>query len=409
MGERRERTAARTWAVAGLTLLLAAHRARAVTAPAESTPAAARTLASALGELLRADAERVGAELDAVPTDELDPKDAEWRSCVRARLAGQHVAAPRSARGTRNPHGFAARALTLYRDYWRVSATDPARRETAEHSLLEGLAALLGRPSPMSWDDIEPLLAARLERDGLHSLQGQTGRLRELMIWAKVDDRTVAVELPEQTVSTRVFYLNDFVSLGWGAYLTCDRAVTGGWTKPDALYAVTPGYASVEGENFRVSFLAHESQHFADLRRFPGLASWELEFRAKLVELALAVDTKDRILASFASNQSTDSSEPHSFANARVLAALRARLEVVSDAELAQVEVERFHRAALEELRADTARRTTASDTHQRPALAFAGRQVSPGGSASKSVGMTRDAAVLGNTADGSWTTLQQR
>jgi hypothetical protein len=120
---------------------------------------------------------------------------------------------------------------------------------------------------------------------------------------------------------------------------------------------VVPNYDSLTDENFWVNFLAHESQHFADKRRYKNLADWELEYRAKLVELAYAVTTKDDVLSTFSNNQSDDKDDPHSYANKQVLIAIRQRLRLSKDAKLTDVPVSSLHEVALAELRADSMQR----------------------------------------------------
>ena len=63
---------------------------------------------------------------------------------------------------------------------------------------------------------------------------------------------------------------------------------------------MVPAYKSLDAETFSVRFLAHETQHFADKYNFGHLESWELEYRAKLTELALAVSSQDSTLSGFA-------------------------------------------------------------------------------------------------------------
>lgn len=258
---------------------------------------------------------------------------------------------------THAPDPFASRALTLYRAYWQASLADPARRAEAEARLLTALAALLDRPSLAAMDEAETLLEARLAQGGFHALEGKTGQLRELMLWTKQTESTERVALPEETNATRVVYLDDFVSQGWSNYFTCERSGTGGWTKPDGLFVIVPSYDSLTDENFRVNFLAHESQHYADHRRFPDLKPWELEYRAKLVEVAYAVQTRGRVLSGFANNQGDDPADAHSYANKRVLAALRSRLGLAPDADLSTAPPAALQAAAIAELKADSARR----------------------------------------------------
>jgi hypothetical protein len=52
----------------------------------------------------------------------------------------------------------------------------------------------------------------------------------------------------------------------------------------------------------------------------------ELEYRAKLVELAQANTTRARVLRKSSEDQGDDPASPHAYANKRVLAALRRRL-----------------------------------------------------------------------------------
>ena len=117
---------------------------------------------------------------------------------------------------------------------------------------------------------------------------------------------------------------------------------------------MVPRYDSLTGENFRVTFLGHESQHFADIRRFGQLAPWRLEYRATLVELAYADATRRRILDRFVSSQGTDAADAHSFANRRVLDTLVQRLSVADAAALADVPAAQLRAAAVAALRADT-------------------------------------------------------
>lgn len=332
------------------TILLLASAAYA-TPPAESSAAAKQAIRSAMGAILQADGGSARASLVGIPAGSLSAKDAGFRACALARIDGT----VRDAVPTASI--FARRTLVLYREYWRSGLASPADRVRAEQRLVRNLAALLGDRSIDAMDTVEPLLAKRLARDGLHSLQGKTGLLRELMIWVKQEDRTETVTLPEREEAMRVVYMDAFLSRGWSAYFTCDRTGTGGWTRDDGLYAVVPSYESLSNENFRVTFLGHESQHFADRRDFPGIAAWELEYRAKLVELAFAVETKDRLLDRFSDSQGDDPADAHSYANKRVLAALRAQLNLPADGALSSISTVTLQAAAVAALLADTALR----------------------------------------------------
>ena len=330
-----------------LFLLAAAQTNAPEPSPTVSTPAAKQAFRTAIGALLQADGTSAAEQLSKIPDGELSAKDAGFKACITARLAGRE----RSPSPGRT--AFASEALAAYQAYWRRGVIDPAGRADAERDLVGKLATLLGRPSLADIDAVEPLLAERLTREGLHSLQGRTGKLRDLMIWSKETERVEEVPLPEGANPTRVVYLDGFLSRGWSTYLSCDRTGSGGWTKSDGLYVVTPAYESLTDENFRVNFLAHESQHYSDKRRFADLPGWRLEYRAKLVELVYAAETRDKVLQRFIDSQGDDPADPHSFANRKVVLALRTALGVD---DLAGAPVAALQQAALAELLADSGR-----------------------------------------------------
>jgi hypothetical protein len=332
-------------------LLLAAPQPPAAI-PAVSAPAAAQELRSAVGAVLRGQGAAARTILQSVPSSDLDAADLRFRECALSRLNAE---APITAvAGSEKAGPFVRHLLMLYRTYWRSSALDEAARPAAERALVAGLARLLGRSALKDVGEAEPLIAARLKAAGLFSQEGQTGVFHDLMIWSRSTQRFENVPLPEGGNTTQVNYLDGFISRGWSSYFTCDRTGTGGWTTNDGLFVIVPSYDSLTDETFRVNFLAHESQHYADKKRFGELPSWRLEYRAKLVELAYADTTRDRVLDSFSSNQGDDAADPHSYANKRVLEALERRLAASSIAELHRVPIESLHMAAVEELRSDS-------------------------------------------------------
>ena len=155
----------------------------------------------------------------------------------------------------------------------------------------------------------------------------------------------------------KVELLDDFASRGWTSYGRCERGSAGGWATAEALYAVVPSYAEgLDSEAFRVVFLGHETQHFADQNAFPGIAPWELEYRAKLVELIEAREVSAKRLGYMMTAQGDDTASPHTYANKRVANDLTARLGEAPD----KVSIERLQQASRELLVEDTARRKAA-------------------------------------------------
>jgi hypothetical protein len=307
-------------------------------------------ISQAVGSALQADSRQALAFLDKVDVATLSTRNQALVICMRERLNPNGQSTPASAQ-------IADRALAIYQHYWVASMARPEGRAGEEKRLTDGLRDLLGAPANADMDALEPLLAAALTKDGFHSLQGQTGLLRELMIWSKQDERLMPVALPEGKYEAKVELLDSFKSFGWSSYATCGRASTGGWTTDDALFAVVPRYSSLDGEEFRVSFLGHETQHFADKAHFKDLQGWELEYRAKLTELAQAKETRGKVLSDFMQDQGDDIGSPHSYANRRVLNNMVARLHLKSADELMTVDGETVQIAAVALLREDTQRR----------------------------------------------------
>lgn len=322
---------------------------------AQTPPSTNPSVNEAVGAGLQADAARALRVLKARPASEFTGRDAEYRACMLKRFD-----APKPSQTDAATEGFAADVLRAFRLYWHGSLLDPATREANQAALARTLGGLLKHAGAKSetMDALEPRVLARLRADGYHALMGRTGPMRELMMWRKQESKLHRVKLPEGEHETRVEILDDFLTLGWADYATCGRRGAGGWATTDALFAVRPRYASLDGEEFRVTFLGHETQHFADLKKYAPMESWELEYRAKLVELAQATETRARILAKFSEDQSDDPRSPHSYANKRVLAALRARLGAGAASDLNAVPVADLQRAAVALLAEDSGRRT---------------------------------------------------
>lgn len=317
-----------------------------------SSPAAVAAVSEAIGAALGADLGQSVGHLARLPAGEFRGRDATFRACMIQRFGAR----PESGTHVAISDPFPAKALAAYRAYWREALLHPGERGSAEKKLLGELRRTLASDAA-DMGALEPALRQRLAQSAFHSLQGVTQPLRELMLWKREEERSYRVQLPDGEYTTRVMVLHDFASLGWADHATCGRRGAGGWTTRDALYIVAPRYESLDGEEFRVSFLGHETQHFADLAGFPGMASWELEYRAKLTELALARDTRATILARFREDQGDEQSSPHSYANRRVLAAVKRRLALPETGDLDAVDIATLQAAAAEELRDDTLRR----------------------------------------------------
>lgn len=125
-------------------------------------------------------------------------------------------------------------------------------------------------------------------------------------------------------------------SFRWAGFATCGRYYSAGWATEDSLFALRSAYKT-EDEKFRVSYLAHEGRHFSDYKEFPYLEQPELEYRAKLTEIAVSKTSTCELIVEFARRNGQDRALPHHFANYWVIRNLTRTIfnsnELVKDAE----------------------------------------------------------------------------
>ncbi|WP_206860254.1 hypothetical protein [Lysobacter changpingensis] len=348
--------------IAPLFLMLAALLPAARAADtAGSTPAAKAAIDESTSFILQGDSQRAVRALRASPANGFEGDDAVYRACMLARHGDAPVFAIDGV-----ADDFVRQILRDYQDYWWHALKAPTQRAALEAKLLSTLRQRLGSDAAgaKDMDALEPILQGQLLAHGYRAQAGRTLPLRELMLWRKQETRPWKVDLPEGQYTVKVELLEDWVSRGWMGYGRCERGAAGGWATADALYAVVPRYTEgLDSEAFRVVFLGHETQHFADQNAFPGLASWELEYRAKLVELAQAREVSAQRLGYMLTAQSDDIQSPHTYANKRVVADLTARLGASPDT----VSIERLQQAAHDQLVEDTARRRKAAGASPAP------------------------------------------
>ncbi|MGN0746265.1 MAG: hypothetical protein ACI4ML_06300 [Aristaeellaceae bacterium] len=206
--------------------------------------------------------------------------------------------------------------LRCYQVYFRDTFYCGIPEKEAADRLMTGLKALLDMP-----DAEEELLAQRLqavfEAQGYHANFGKTQGYYGPYVWKDTVPVEYSVELPGGTAAYTVNMLRGFVFRSWMDYLTFGRFGTGGWASPDGTINCIEQAYDLSSERFLISLLKHEAQHTVDMKQFPGIASAELEYRAKLVELHYASDLG--LLQKFLSE--ADDSRPndgHALASARI-------------------------------------------------------------------------------------------
>lgn len=216
--------------------------------------------------------------------------------------------------------------LLIYQTYYRdvfylgldpAQAAEAMRTRFAEHFRLD---------SGPSIDEIEEEHVAPAFRGrGLHFLGGRTSGCYGPYIWRTEELRTYRVELPDGVQDYAVKFLDGFLSRSWLDYISFSETGTGGWSNGDGLiHCVKQGYDTAS-ESFRVSLLKHEAQHALDLARCPGMASEDLEYRAKLVELIYSEERN--LLPRFAGEaDAAKKGDGHALASRRIVEGVTAHL-----------------------------------------------------------------------------------
>jgi hypothetical protein len=313
------------------------------------------------GFAMQADMKSAVPHLQRVNPDDLSGERRTAFLCMRARFVEKQT--PQFQDSIDHD---TAEVLRVYREYWTrvmfgaVSSTD------AERGLAATLTKLVvrgpGKSATLDMDALELLLKTQLEQRGFHALFGVTSPLREFMAWRKENESEYNVDLPEGRQTVHIVFMDDFISFGWLGYATCDYRHTGGWAKTDKLFAVRSAY-DLDSESFKVSYLAHEGQHFSDYQHHPGMEQPDLEYRAKLVEISKANSSLYDLLDDFASNESESREQAHPWANRQVVNNLAAKLlkgEKPSPEAWKHVTIAQLNAAASQLLEQDSKQRVAA-------------------------------------------------
>ena len=321
--------------------------------PAATAPDAGKALATAAGAILQGDSALALRALRELPADAFTGDDASIRTCMIERF--DREAPPALVTDIEDP--FARALLATYQDYWWHALREPAKRTGLETRLQTSLRELLGDAGrgARDLDALEDIVQTQLEQRGFHAQLGAVTPLRDLMMWRTQTTREFEVPLIDAPYQVKAELLDDFASIGWSHFGTCGKTANGGWATEDRLYAILPRYKDgIAGEGFQVVFLGHETQHLADKNRFAPMQDWELEYRAKLAELARADGALSRKrLLGMLTAQGDSSQAAHPYANTHVVRDLTRKLGQSPDT----VPVERLQTAARELLLEDSRRR----------------------------------------------------
>lgn len=216
--------------------------------------------------------------------------------------------------------------LSIYQSYWRESMVNAAGSDSL---FSEKIFHFLKQEYPRITNDadtIDVYLKRYIKNKGYHTTGfGKTGKLYDLLVWKSQRNTVYNIQNKIYHLDVPVVFMMDFISSGWADYATLGKYYPSGWATNDTLFCVKHKY-DLQSEKFLVSFLAHEGQHFEDYANFEDLSSPELEYRAKLVELASAGKTLYDLIEFFIQNSNKDSENGHSVANYKVIKELSETL-----------------------------------------------------------------------------------
>lgn len=212
--------------------------------------------------------------------------------------------------------------LKIYRDYWRFSFLNKEKK--TDTLIMKNVANFLKKNLPaaknltLNEDSINLYQKKYISNLGYHTTGfGKTGGLYDLLVWKTEKDTIYKVNYEGKETPIKIYFMDDFITLGWSEYATLGRYYPAGWATQEALFCVKKAY-DLKSETFRVSYIGHEGRHFADYKLFPklkGVGSADLEYRGKLTELSLySEDGLYKRIQSFINNGNYDSDNGHSIA-----------------------------------------------------------------------------------------------
>jgi hypothetical protein len=216
---------------------------------------------------------------------------------------------------------FIDEVINTFQAYWRKSLMGKLSGPQAAGWLNSTLSAVMQRHdiiiSPENSNEMQSILGRAIEKRGFHYLQSPGPPVRDLLVWRDQRSNSYLVDLPTQTRRVNVYFAAGFALQGWKHFASLGLASTTGWIEDGNLHCVEWAYDR-NSENFEVSFLKHETRHLADFDQFPALDTIELEYRAKLTELAYANRSLRRLLDDFTRKAAPNPVSPHAFASYRV-------------------------------------------------------------------------------------------
>lgn len=211
--------------------------------------------------------------------------------------------------------------LVLYESYLKWAFTHDTTIESCKAYILETFQQVF--PKIATYDELEEEVKAYFENFGYHFILGVTAPYVDLYLWKQQKKEVRHVELLEHSVEMNVYEMSEVITGGWFDYFSLHTAGTGGWVSDDGAYYFASKY-DVTSDDFNVSLLKHEGQHFYDFQTYGEMDSISLEYRAKLIELIYHSTSKrlNVLLKTCAENKEN----PHAYSNMMIIKELSKRI-----------------------------------------------------------------------------------
>ncbi len=214
----------------------------------------------------------------------------------------------------------------IYREYWRTELlkensedrTDSLLYKNLTNYLLSNQLTKITKDSLIRTIKNDSELKRIIEKEGFKSRFLYRNGFQDLVIWNKVSRKNYKITLPKETINTTVIFIENYSLNGYDYYATLGSAQAGGWAvKESATLYCNKGVYDLTSEELEISFLKHESLHFADLNEYPNLSTTDLEYRAKLVELMYCTKKSldGRMIYFLNGANSSDRRHAHAYAN----------------------------------------------------------------------------------------------
>lgn len=277
--------------------------------------------------VLQGDVAKVLTVLDTLPEERLSSGEKKIKEKYFQRFKHQEEKTDYNTDDT-----MLQEVLKIYQTYWKQALLDKENIEKYETELKKSVTSFLKKNNyPTQHDYVKDTLTLKdmesnfnqhlknfLSEHDYYSATGKTAGFFDLFVWSTQLPTEYTVDLPETEITTTIIFLEDVVTMGWEDYASFGKVYPGGWATKEELYAVGKAYDTTS-ENFKVSYLKHESQHFADYEKYPLLSGADLEYRAKLTELIYAEETLYNLIRSFIRNASSEGRNPHAFGGYAVI------------------------------------------------------------------------------------------